>query len=284
MKLSQMIYQLQQEMINSSLPVSGVSLIVEYILGKPSHELLISNPELEETQIKQFEKISNKIVTEKIPIAHVVGFEYFYNRKFIVSNKCLIPRIESEELVYNTIENIRSKYVPGSKISICDICTGSGIIGISIYLELISEYEITLYLSDISSDALDICSKNVEKFSINASVVISDCLETFIGNEKFDIVVANPPYIPNEEFLENIVVDYEPHIALFGGVDGLQLYYKIIEQLPGVLKEDSIVAFEIGDGQADAISSYLNIKFENAKILKFFDMFERERNIIMLKE
>ena len=150
-----------------------------------------------------------KHIKEDVPLSHLVGFEYFYDRKFNVTKDVLSPRMETEELVYKVIDYIKAK--DKNNFKILDLCTGSGIIAITLRKEL----------------------ENI--------------------NDKFDIIVSNPPYISYDDVvtMEDNVLNYDPHLALFAEEDGMYFYRKIIENAKLYLKEDGVIFFEIGYDQRE---------------------------------
>ncbi len=279
MKFSAYMYSAQEKLLAAGLPINDLNILAEHVLQKDFQTILIEDPEISD-YLQELETLLNQVVNKSIPIAYLVGFEYFYGRKIFVNENCLIPRTETEELVFNTIEFIKSNFKAESKLSIADVCTGSGIVGLSIYLELQSIYEIDLYVSDISKAAIEVCQKNMENYQIAANYLIGDSLEPFLAiDKKFDIVVANPPYIPSEEFVADIVKKYEPNIALFGGIKGSEIHLQIIKNLTKILKDKYFVGFELGEGQGDIIMSYAKEYCNVVNIWKNYDMFSRERNV-----
>lgn len=189
---------------------------------------------------KYFDLISEHIKNDK-PLSHLVGFDYFYDRKFFVNENVLSPRMETEELVYTVLQNIED-----NNAKILDMCTGSGIIAITLALELPSS---NIVASDISSSALEVATKNADYHGVNVDFIQSDLFNNIAG--KFDILVSNPPYIAWSEksTLEDNVLNYDPHLALFADEDGFYFYRKILEQAKRYLNKEGKIFFEIGYNQ-----------------------------------
>lgn len=193
----------------------------------------------------------------KMPVKYILGECEFMGMDFIVKPGVLIPRPDTEILVEEVIKHINEK----AYTSICDVCSGSGAIGIAI-AEFIKGSKVTLY--DISEDALTVAKLNIEKFDLatRVNVEYSDLLQEAIHlNKKFQVVVSNPPYI-REEIISTLMEDvknYEPYIALNGGIDGLEFYRRITEESLQVLEKGGLLAFEIGYDQREEV---WNILFE----------------------
>lgn len=174
----------------------------------------------------------------------------FCGHFFYVDNRVLIPRIESEEIVSISLNHLENKST--SHPVIADIGTGSGCLGISLVYELQKkQLPYTIFLSDISKDALQVAIKNVENILENPSNIYfeqSDLL-LHLPQTKFDIILANLPYIPskNIETLDPSVKDHEPHLALNGGPDGTTLINKLISQLPNYLSPNGLAVLEFDD-------------------------------------
>lgn len=189
-----------------------------------------------------------------MPVAYLVGYKEFMGLDFIVAPGVLIPRGDTEILVERVIEECK-KY-PGP-LHIVDVGCGSGAIGISI-----AKYAGNAYVTliDISHDALKISKQNAAKNGVESrvKVVCGDLLSTLL-NEKFDIVVSNPPYIESHiiDSLQREVKDYEPHLALDGGEDGLEFYRAITSQASECLKEGGLLAYEIGCDQAESVKNIM---------------------------
>lgn len=283
MRFSEYLYNAQNKLIKAELPINDLNILAEYVLNKDYQSILIEDPIIDD-KIIEFDELLNKVITKSIPIAYLVGFEYFYGRKIIVNENCLIPRTETEELVYNTVEFIYENYPKGSELHIADICTGSGIVGLSIAKEIEDDYQVYLAVSDISAKALEVCKMNMDYYNVNAQILEGDAIEPFLAlKTKFDVVVANPPYIPSEEFVDDIVKKHEPHIALFGGLRGSEIHLKIIKSISLITKKQYFIGFELGDGQADIVSAYIKEHTDADHIWKNYDMFSRERNVFCYK-
>jgi release factor glutamine methyltransferase len=196
----------------------------------------------------------------------------------MVNESVLIPRFETEELVENTIKLINAKY-GNKKIDILDLCTGSGAIG----LRLKKEYpEDNITLSDISGKALVVASKNSEDLNLPVNIVNSDLFDKIDG--KFDVIISNPPYIKDDEEIEDIVRDNEPHIALYGGPDGLDFYDRILKDIKNYLKDDFIIAFEIGETQKQDVYNLAHKYLDNIEVLSKKDASDKDRMIFIVNK
>ena len=218
----------------------------------------------------------DKHIEENMPLSHLAGFEYFYDRKFKVTKDVLSPRMETEELIYKVIEYIKS--INKNNIKILDLCTGSGIIGITLRKELESK-SLKVVASDISEEALKVAKENAIMNEAEVKFIQSDIFENI--NEKFDIIVSNPPYIAYSDkiTMEDNVLNYDPHLALFAEEDGIYFYREIVENAKEYLKEDGIVFFEIGYDQREKILKLANENKFKAEVYK--DINGRDRMAIL---
>lgn len=216
--------------------------------------------ELTEEDEQKYFQLINKHIKDDTPLSHLVGFEYFYDRKFKVTSDVLSPRMETEELVYKVIDYIRKNNL--TNIKILDLCTGSGIIGIILKKEL-EEFDVKILASDISSRALTVAKENASSLEADISFVESDLFSNI--QDKFDIIVSNPPYIANDDkkTIKENVLNYDPHLALFADEEGMYFYRNIIEKSRPYLNEKGIMFFEIGYDQKEKIITLgENNKFE----------------------
>ena len=187
------------------------------------------------------------------PMAHVLGYSWFYGYKMIVNGDVLIPRVETEELCAQILARMDEFFPDYEKIECADVGTGSGAIAIAVARE---EPKVVMHATDISEEALVTARKNAEINEAEIDFTAGDMLEPLIEQgRKLDVLISNPPYIPAEEHMEKSVVDFEPHVALFGGSDGLFFYRKIFERCQEVLKEKAFMAFEIGWDQRERMSA-----------------------------
>lgn len=193
------------------------------------------------------------------PAAYITGSREFMGLDFEVSPSVLIPRPETELIAEYLIENYADR-----EADIIDICTGSGAIAVSAayYMKKCRVLGV-----DISADALAVAGHNAEKHGVAQRVgfVQADALAMPDFGRRFDIAVSNPPYIPDDEVLrlEADVKDYEPHLALCGGDDGLNFYRSITAAAKNFLNGGALLVFEVGFDQADAVAELMKNDFEN---------------------
>ena len=176
------------------------------------------------------------------PVQYILGKTSFLGCDILVDKRVLIPRQESEEVVQFTIK--KSHEIFGNKnISILDVCCGSGAMGIALTKQLNAE---RIYFSDISNDALDVCSKNLKANQVSGDIFEGDALTQVISkNIKVDLLISNPPYILKSEPVDESVLKYEPHLSLFAD-NNFSIYEKIISNLNAVKNDQLLAVFEIG--------------------------------------
>ena len=215
---------------------------------------------------------------ENEPLNYVLGYSYFYGYKMIVNENVLIPRFETEELVGLVLSKY-DEYFKGQKINLADVGTGSGAIAIALKKE---EANLNVCASDISFDALNVAKQNAKYNDADITFYQGSMLEPLIENNiKLDVLVSNPPYIKQDEVLDPSVKDYEPHVALFGGNDGLKFYRMIFENAHKVLKEKSMLFFEIGYDQRENLTALAHEYFGDGHIEVFKDINKKDRMLFI---
>ena len=231
-----------------------------------------------ENEDKYFSLIE-KHIKEDVPLSHLVGFEYFYDRKYKVTKDVLSPRMETEELIYKVIEYI--KVTNKNNFKILDLCTGSGIIAITLKKEL-EQVSVDIIASDISEEALEVAKENAKSHDATIKFVKSDIFNNI--DDKFDIIVSNPPYIDrkDEVTMQDNVLKYDPHLALFAEEEGMYFYRKIIEQANDYLNENGVMFFEIGYDQKDKIIKLADINGYSAEVYK--DINDRDRMAFLVRK
>ena len=197
---------------------------------------------------------------EHIPLQYIIGEQEFMGLRFKVNSNVLIPRQDTETLVEQVLKIVK----PGMKV--LDLCTGSGCVLISV---LKNAPELTGMGSDISKTALLVAKENAKLHEVDAEWVRSDLFDNI--TETFDVIMANPPYIPTGEILSLMpeVRDFEPQNALDGGADGLDFYRKIAGQVKDYLNPGGYVYMEIGYDQGEAVSELMrNAGFTEVEVIK----------------
>ena len=253
--------------------------LLMYILDENSQEFTNNiSEQLTKEKEELYFSLIDKHIEKNVPLSHLVGFEYFYDRKFKVTKDVLSPRMETEELIYKVIEYIKS--INKNNIKILDLCTGSGIIGITLRKEL-GFKSLEVVASDISEEALKVAKENAIMNEAEVKFIQSDIFENI--NEKFDIIVSNPPYIAyNDKItMEENVLNYDPHLALFAEEDGMYFYREIVESAKEYLEEDGIIFFEIGYDQREKILKLANENGFKAEVYK--DINGRDRMAILVR-
>lgn len=224
-----------------------------------------------------------------IPVQYLMGKEEFYGRSFFVSEEVLIPRPETEELVVGVLDRVKKHFgdgavsdAAGEKLSVVDVGTGSGAIAITLALENSS---LNVHATDIAGESLEVAMDNAEALGAEVAFLQGDLLLPFIEQDiKVDVVVSNPPYIPQKEYegLSTVVKDFEPYRALVGGISGLEFYERFMDELPKVLKERAIVAFEVGMGQGEDVKALLEKTFPQSTVEVVLDINGKDRMVFAL--
>ena len=210
------------------------------------------------------------------PIQYVIGNVNFYGEKYDINENVLIPRFETEELVENTIEYIKKFFT--EPVDIIDLGCGSGVIGLTLEQKVSTN---SVDLIDISEKALEVTKVNCQNLESKANLIQSDMFQNI--NKKYDVIISNPPYIKTNEEIENIVLNNEPHLALFAGTDGLDCYRKIIKELPNYMKDRCLVAFEIGMTQAEPLKELIKETLGDIKVEVKKDLSEKDRMLFIFK-
>ncbi|MFV0379674.1 MAG: peptide chain release factor N(5)-glutamine methyltransferase [Anaerorhabdus sp.] len=237
--------------------------------------------EVSEVFLSEYKKGMQRILNHE-PVQHVVGYSWFYGYKILVNKDVLIPRPETEELVSNILSKMDNYFERDKIKNIVDIGTGSGAIAIALAKE---EANCKVYASDISDEALVVAKENALVNDADITFMSGDMLEPFIEkNLKFDVLISNPPYIPQAETLEKSVKDFEPHVALFGGDDGLKFYENIFENCHKILNDKAFMAFEIGYNQASSLKALFNKFYPDKKVEIIKDMNDKDRMLFVEME
>lgn len=242
----------------SDEPKSEAKYIVAHLAECEPGQILISSKEINREQIKQ-------IVLKRrqgIPLQYILGRWWFYKYEFLVGEGVLVPRQDTEVLVESALDFIKDIKEP----AVCDLCSGSGCIAISIAAD---RPDAKVYAVEKYQAAFSYLEKNIQHNKTpNVTPKLYDVLDTPFG--KYNLIVCNPPYIPTADKADlSKEVLNEPHTALFGGDDGLYFYREISKNWKQSLLENGILAFEVGINEADAVAQilkdngFINIGFKN---------------------
>ena len=249
-------------------------------LGQSRAQMLANmHEELSEEEEATFIRNVKKHGIDAVPIQHIIGSEEFYGRTFLVNEDVLIPRPETEELIYHALAKLNKLFEPASKLEMADIGTGSGIIAVTMALECPG---LNVTAVDLSEKALMQAAKNAERLQAKVEFLQGDLLQPLIASGKrVDVLLSNPPYIPesDHEILSDVVKNHEPHLALFAGDDGLDCYRQITADLPRVLAETALVGFEVGAGQGEQVAELVRAVYPKAKVEVVFDINGKDRMV-----
>ncbi|RXJ02855.1 peptide chain release factor N(5)-glutamine methyltransferase [Anaerobacillus alkaliphilus] len=268
------------------------SFLTEHGLEEPIAEILLKHY-LQVDRTKLFQIFQDELpldvenslraALEKVvagtPVQHITGVEDFYGRQFTVNEHVLIPRPETEELVMGLLQRINRVFPNQSPIKVVDVGTGSGAISISLALE---NPNLKITTVDISPEAIEVAKLNAKKLDASVQFLEGDLLQPLIDSgAKVDVVVSNPPYISEADFRELAVNvrDFEPTLALVGGVTGYELYEKLVAQIPTVLNKNGIIAFEVGAGQSKQVEALIKAQYPHAETEIVFDINGKDRMV-----
>ena len=246
-----------------------------HITGMSQEQILAQRDSTVSEEVCRGMESAVRRILQGEPIAYVLGEWDFYGMRLKVTSDVLIPR---DDTCAVTALAINKALFLGQDPRILDLCTGSGCIGLAV-AQRVKDSRVTL--ADISKDALAVAKANIGSLKLTGRVscVQANAMEkpaAFLG--KFDMIVSNPPYITAKEMeqLPVSVKDYEPHLALFGGNDGLDFYRAITENYREALKPGGYLCFEFGMGQGDAVCDILEANgFDILERTKDFNNIER---------
>ena len=256
MTIKEILIQYSKELENiSDTPRLDVEMLLKKALGDVDsmYIRMYLDKELTDEQEKYFLEMIKERLNER-PIAYIIGNREFMGLDFFVKEGVLIPRPDTETLVEEIINICNNR----TGLNILDIGTGSGAITISLAKYLDKSHVISADISDI---ALEIASKNAISNNVDERIdfIKSDVFSNVPKEEKFDLIVSNPPYIRKADIdgLDRQVKDFEPYNALEGGEDGLDFYRKITKESKAFLKNKGILAYEVGHDQAQDVSQIM---------------------------
>jgi release factor glutamine methyltransferase len=251
-------------------------LVFEEIFKINKTNILANNLEASEELFQQSEKIIKRLNTSE-PVQHIIGHTYFLNLKIRVNKDVLIPRPETEELVQLIIDQHKGK----KDLQMLDLCTGSGCIPIGLAKNIDGRVSAT----DVSKKALALAKKNAKQNQVSIEFIESDLLEEEIPFSNLDIIVSNPPYIPESEKsgMDKNVKDFDPHLALFvPDKDPLLFYRSIAEKAYPALKRNGKIYLECHkDFASDVLKLFQNRKYRNPEMR--IDIFGNPRFVVAEK-
>lgn len=311
MKLQELIQNSKHELDSLNVEDADIKLkiLIEYVFKISKEKLILKyKDEINNKKVEEFRKLLKKL-ENGIPIQYIINNQEFMGLNFYVDEDVLIPQPDTEILVEEVIkycnelrnnepedketnkdykENIEKepiinkedKNINKKTIKILDLCTGSGIIGISIYKYL---ENVEIYASDISQKALNIAEKNTNLNNAKINFINSDMFEN-IHIKDFDIIVSNPPYIESKVIKSlSKEVQNEPKLALDGGEDGLKFYRSILENAKDYLRKNGAIFLEIGYDQKEKIEEILK-SYKIYKETKCIKDFGGNNRVIIIKK
>jgi len=257
MTITELLNRATTTLKHTDTPRLDAAVILSHILGVDRVYLAVHGAEVVgDAQCAAFESAVLRRADAE-PVAYITGIQEFMSLDFEVCAGVLIPRGDTETLCEYVIERVGDIVGLNNKISILDICCGSGCIGISLAKYIPNS---RVVMADISETALAMSWRNIERHSVGDTVraVRADIMSGDIDGA-FDVIVSNPPYIESGVIpgLDADVREYEPRLALDGGADGLMFYRRIADVAPAMLRRGGILAFEVGHTQADAVAEIM---------------------------
>ncbi len=240
--------------------------LIASVLNKNRAEIKLLT-QISRSDYKKIQRVLERRVKGE-PIDKILGKTEFYGLPFFVNKDVLTPRKETEILVEEAL-----KIIGKQKLSVLDLCTGSGAIAITIAKK--SSAKVTAI--DISEKALGVAKTNAKNNDVKINFICGDLFSELKKSKKFDIITCNPPYIKSEDIkkLDREVKDYDPLIALDGGEDGLYFYKKISEQFENYLSARGVILLEIGKGQEKSVKKFFSKKNFSVKIIKDYSGIQR---------
>lgn len=253
MKISDLLALAENQLKNSGVSNSRLDALVLLTHAlSVSKEQIIFYPDFEPAknlQKKFLDFVQRRTMRE--PVSQIIGTREFYGYNFFVTHNTLDPRPDSESLIELVLKKFPER---NHDFRILEIGTGTG----CLIITLLQLYKNAKAIAiDISEEALKICRKNLAAHTLEQRLEIkkSDLFSALSNEQRFDLIISNPPYIPSRDIcnLQEEVKNFEPHLALDGGADGLDFYHKIAKTAPLFLQKQGCVIVEIGFGQENDV-------------------------------
>lgn len=280
------IQKIQKE-IKDSLPDKDRDIIeiMEYVIGLNEVGIIKSfDYKLTPKQLKKLNEAISRLKKNE-PIEYITGMSHFYEYKFRVSPKTLIPRVETEHIVDLALERIYKKVFREKPVvpTVVDVGTGTGCIIISLAKSI--REPVQYHATDISPEALKIAHKNVKAYELEDQITLAkgNLLSPIPPKVKFDIIVANLPYIPEHDLqiLPKSVKDYEPHKALDGGENGTSLIKELLVQAEKRLKPEGSIILELQPKILEKVGKFAERFYPKAKVSVAKDTFDVDRFVVI---
>ncbi|MBC2271500.1 peptide chain release factor N(5)-glutamine methyltransferase [Listeria welshimeri] len=274
-QISQLLKNAEAILLEKGLDQNAAEILLETRMGLSRSELWMEmSRELEPNHEEQFQADFDRYLAGE-PVQYILKTAPFYGYDFLVTEDVLIPRPETEELVACAETFLKKHPV----MNVLDVCTGSGIIAIALKKAFPN---IKFTASDISGPALAVAKKNALLLNADIRFVETDLLETFKHNgERFDMIIANPPYISEAEktAMSDYVLKNEPSLALFAENDGMAIYERFVDNLKYVLNTSFWVGVEIGYTQGERVKQLFEKSYPHSTVLIHKDINSKDRYV-----
>lgn len=265
-------FELKKE--NENFTDEVIFSLLEDISGLKRADIII-NFDSQINNVDKYNKLKIRLLNGE-PYQYALGYTYFLGNKFYVNENVLIPRQETEQLVLE-IEGFLSKNPFFSHNNILDICSGSGVIGISLSKRL----NVSVDLSDISDKANEVAKQNSILNKTNVNIYLSDMFND-LPEKKYDIIVSNPPYIKSEKTVDKATLKYEPHLALFASPQ-TYFYEDIFKNKDRFFNSSFLLAFEIDEDMEDSLKELISKYFEKVDYIFKKDLYNKTRFLFIWK-
>lgn len=272
MKRSKLLEKMRIELQNiQNFDTNDIKSVICDVLRLNTKEYLLKS-DFSDEEIGILQEVVEKL-KKNMPLDKILGRKCFYGRDFVTNENVLSPRKETELLVEQSLKYL-SKFQ--EKTRVLDLCCGSGCIGLTISCETKGGVEVVL--TDISNKALSVAKENGKKLGVkNVKFVLGDMFEGLKKDDKFDIIISNPPYIETSTIftLDPQVKDHDPWLSLDGGEDGLKFYRQIANFAGNYLKEQGVILMEIGCNQGEAVQEIFRGCGYNTQLIKDYSQCDR---------
>ena len=267
------------ERASVEIPEQTARWLWQHVSGMSTHQLILElQCEVTNEQATAFLALVGRRECRE-PLQYVLEEADFAGLALYVDQRVLVPRPETEDLValVGAALEARAKANPNKRLNVMDLGTGSGAIAIALANRMADSASCQLIASDLSQDALDVAMINARRCHVEDRIdfLCGDGFSVIAkGEALIDVLVANPPYIPvgDESLLQPEVRDYEPHLALFAGRDGLDAYRAIANAAPNYLAADATLFFEVGINQAEQVQALFRAAFPTARTQAYADV------------